>query len=259
MINKDTKLFVSVSSHPGNFGTSLYNEAFKVLGVNAIYEARKCENSFQFVEYVERLKCGEFSGISVSMPFKKLANYFVDLKLDNGMVLTDNANTLILEKDKRTRAFNTDVDGFRKSCEGILKDTKTAFVIGRGAVSDSICYVLDNCGIKYRDRHPSRFGPIPFSEIDDYDLLINASPLGMDQFPDNLFSKQVLSQCRYVFDVVNKKETNLVKLARELKKPVVSGPMMCLEGMCRQFQLYTKLEESPRKIFEKVMREKDFI
>lgn len=255
MINKETKLFVSVSSYPGDFGSSLYNAAFEYLGVNAAYKPLKCEGISNFVDIVRYAKLYSIKGISVSMPFKKIAVNLATLQ-DEDVVETGNANTLVFsENDPAPAAYNTDIDGFRTACWNFLRNNcvRSAVVVGSGAVADSIKLVLDEYAIPYIPVSSRKYIEIKA------DWLINASSVGMEHVPDNnFFKKEIVSQFECVFDAVNRKETNLVKLSRELKKPVVNGPMMCLEGMMRQFSLYTGLE-APRRVFETVMKEKGFV
>ena len=43
-INKDTKIFVSVSKLPGNTGSLLHNYGYKFLNIDAIYFPIKCNS-----------------------------------------------------------------------------------------------------------------------------------------------------------------------------------------------------------------------
>ena len=43
-IDKDTLLFMSASSAPGNFGSIIHNMAFNYYGINAIYKSFKINN-----------------------------------------------------------------------------------------------------------------------------------------------------------------------------------------------------------------------
>ena len=43
-IDKDTKLFISISRNPRNFGTIIYNQIFKIKKINAIYKSFKIKN-----------------------------------------------------------------------------------------------------------------------------------------------------------------------------------------------------------------------
>ena len=251
-INCDTKLFVSVSSHPGDFGATLYNSAFQELGINAIYKPLKCDYISQFVDIVRYAELYSIKGISVSMPFKRVA---IDLGRlgDEHVVYCGSANTLVFDGKKQSPiAYNTDFIGFENANQEALKSARSAVVVGNGAVSESVRYVLDKYNVRY----------IIVSSRKDIevksDWLINCSCIGMEHVPDIIFNKNNVSQFKYVSDVVNIKETNLIKIAKELEKLYVNGVAMCLEGMCKQFHLYTG-QEAPRKIFERALIESHYI
>lgn len=251
MIDKDTKLFVSVSSHPGNFGASLYNAAFEHLGYNAIYKPLKCETISQFVDIVRYAKNYSIEGISVSMPFKKVA---VNLgTLGDGRVgLIGNANTLVFDENPAPKAYNTDCVGFEKSAFWLLAQTKNAVIFGKGAVAESIANSLNVFNVSYMMTKD------PKDLTEEVDLFVNATPIGMEHIPDTIFTKKLVQKYKYIFDVVCKKETNLTKTAKNLNKPYVNGISMSLHQLIHQFQLYTHLE-APRQVFETVMKERDYI
>jgi len=257
MINKDTQLFVSVSKFPGNFGASLYNAVFKKLGYNAIYKPLKCETISQFVDIVRYAKAYSIKGISVSMPFKKVAVNLGTLDDDN-VIETGNANTLVFENNKPApMAYNTDYDGFERANLDFLKKANSAIIVGRGAVADSIKSVLFKHSIisicfssREKLKHPLTSG--------DSDWLINASPVGMDHVKDKIFTEKFLEPFKYVSDVVNKKETGLIKVAKKLGIPCVNGVSMAYEQLCSQWSHYTATA-APRDVFKKVLKENGYV
>ncbi|MDO8659949.1 MAG: hypothetical protein Q7K54_05130 [Candidatus Parcubacteria bacterium] len=258
IVNQHTQIFCSVSSHPGSFGSALYNTAFQELGYDAIYRPLKCETISQFVDIVRYAKSYSISGISVSMPYKKIA---VNLGTygDNEVIETGNANTLVFENGKfAPTAYNTDCRGFEQANFDILKQATSAIIVGRGAVADSIQCVLFKHSIisicfssREKLKHPLTSGG------DDW--LINASPVGMEHVEDKIFTNKFLEPFKYVSDVVCRdRETNLIKKAKKLGKTCVNGVSMSLEQLCDQFSLYTYLEP-PRDVFERVLKENGYV
>ena len=65
MINKDTKMFYSVSSNPGNFGATLYNAAFKFCEIDAFYRPLKLLPDCDFGKFIETMEEIGASGVSV--------------------------------------------------------------------------------------------------------------------------------------------------------------------------------------------------
>lgn len=254
MINKDTKLFVSVSSHPGNFGATLYNTAFQEINYNAVYKPLKINSVYDIPKLLENAPMFGVQGISVSMPWKKAITDFHGFFnfYSEEVKQTRNTNTLVLDSDNKWLGYNTDIVGFEKSNQEALKSARSATIVGRGAVSESVRYVLDKYGVRY----------VIVSSRKDIevksDWLINCSCVGMDHIPDNIFTENVVSQFQYVFDVVvSNKPTNLIKLAQKLKKNYVQGWEMSLEQLCKQFELYANTN-APRSIFRRVLKEKGY-
>ena len=66
-INKDTKIYGSFSSKPGNNGCIFFNNKFQENGINAIYKSFYSDNIRNSVIAAKTL---DFAGFAVSMPFK---------------------------------------------------------------------------------------------------------------------------------------------------------------------------------------------
>ena len=67
LINKDTRLCISLSGRPGNFGTRFHNYLYQKLGLNFVYKAFSTDDIEHAVKGVRALG---IRGCSVSMPFK---------------------------------------------------------------------------------------------------------------------------------------------------------------------------------------------
>ena len=78
-INKDTKIYCSFSSNPGNNGCKYFNNLFERKNINAIYKSFYSDNIQKSIEAVKTLN---ISGFAVSMPFKTQVLKYVD-KLTN--------------------------------------------------------------------------------------------------------------------------------------------------------------------------------
>ncbi len=200
-----------------------------------------------FYKILSALSMIKASGVSVSMPFKYDAwQQTVPPKED-----VTNVNTLVRQVSGHYYGYNTDIDGFMHACP--LTHVNSATIIGRGAVSDSIAYVLDKHKISYKKFAARNYGDETF-QGEYCDLLINATPLGMTGVVDNYFSNYIVSHHKMVFDVVVNQETNLKKVCQQEKVPYIPGYKMAMHQLIRQFELYTS-QTAPMILIEEKMRE----
>jgi shikimate 5-dehydrogenase len=79
LINKNTKIYCSFSSNPGNNGCVFFNKKFQENNIDAIYKSFYSDNIKKSVEAVKTLG---ISGFAISMPFKTEILKHVD-KQDN--------------------------------------------------------------------------------------------------------------------------------------------------------------------------------
>lgn len=245
-IDKDTKIFFSLASNPGNFGCKFFNYFFKKYGINAIYKSLKLENCCykEFIDLIYSFKKVNVGGISVSMPYKYYAAKICDIAGFN------NVNTIFFKNDDIV-GYNTDAIGFEKCLRKMLDNTANPdhrfYIYGGGAVANSILAVVKNfssyCRLFERQE--------VVLDVEDHcwNFLINASPVGMDHIEDKVFTKDRIKKFKYVFDVVNKKQdTNLIKLSKKLNKIYCKGSRMALYGAQQQFKIYTGIELTDKEV-----------
>lgn len=228
MINKDTALYFSISSSPGNFGATLYNKAFEWHGINAIYKPLQVERD-QFFTTLSALKMIGVKGVSVSMPFK----FEAVLNCVN-MSTCNNVNTLVMPKGWTLfQGFNTDGYGFLNACRDILPLVKSATILGKGAVSQTIQQVLKQYGIAFHVRSTDDL----IHDLPEGDLLINATPVGMNH-PDYIWPPSAIEKFKYVFDVVVRRDTRLLQVAKQMGKETIPGYKMAYYQFEQQFFHY---------------------
>jgi len=140
MINKDTKIYGSFSSNPGNNGCKFFNNMFVKNGVNAIY---KSFYSKDILESIIAVKILDIKGFAVSMPFKVEILKFVDEQ--SPQVKEIGAANTILNKDKYLIAFNTDWMGAYKYLQSF--DIEDITILGNGGFSKAVQYACKKLGI----------------------------------------------------------------------------------------------------------------
>ena len=140
LINKNTKIFVSFASNPGNFGNYFHNYLFDKLNLNYIYKSFKTDSIKLSLLSLRNLG---IRGCGISMPFKTEALKYVDI-MDKAVADIGSSNTVINE-DGVLKAFNTDSYSIRKILiEEKLKKNLNILIRGSGGMANAIIYTLKN-------------------------------------------------------------------------------------------------------------------
>lgn len=168
-INKDTLIYGSFSSTPGNNGCMFFNAEFERLGLNAIY---KSFYSDDIKKSFNAAKALGFKGFAVSMPFKKDIITLLS-KVDATALLIGAVNTVVLE-DGIYVGHNTDWAGVKRFLEE--RDVKSISIAGNGGFSKAIQFACELSGIKFEvlTRQDITLGVKP-----KFDLF-NATPISID-------------------------------------------------------------------------------
>lgn len=133
-------------------------------------------------------------GLNVTIPYKEQVIGYLN-KLDEGARLIGAVNCIKIENGILI-GYNTDAFGFERDLKEFLQNEdakpQQALVLGTGGAAKAVTFVLNKLHIpfKFVSREPSK-GDITYAELtslDDYQLIINTTPLGMapnfDSFPD---------------------------------------------------------------------------
>jgi shikimate dehydrogenase len=208
---------------------------------------------------VEGLKALKFRGFNVTMPHKRAMVGLVD-ELDDGAFISGAVNTVVIE-DSRTRGYNTDGGGMVTACEeaGIELSGKNVLLLGSGGTAAAIAFAFCEAGVRelhivsrnvenaasLRDKliltGVEQLSAHPLEalkqEVSDADVIVNATPLGMERGDPWPLPPERVWEGTAVCDVVYRPgtETPLVRLAKERGAPVVAGGRMLLyQGVLAQ-------------------------
>jgi len=149
-------------------------------------------------------------GLNVTIPYKQaIIPYLDDISAEARQVGA--VNTIKIENNKLI-GFNTDIYGFKKSLETILKTSNySALILGWGGAAKSIKYVLDNLGCKVQivTRKPLNNNILLYTELTEkllkkVKLIVNCTPLGtfpkVDECPKIPY--QYLDKRHILFDLI---------------------------------------------------------
>ena len=251
-IDKDTQLCLSISSRPGNFGTTIHNAAYEACNLNYIYKAfgiTDIENA------VKGIRAFNIRGCGVSMPYKESIIPFLD-EIDHDASQIGAINTVV-NNHGILKGYNTDIYGIEIALSKLkLTKTTTVLLIGAGGMAKAIVSVLKKMNlhnILVSNRTPKKaisiaqqfsIEALGFSEVNEttVDFLINATSVGMAPDLENcVFSLDQIRKSKFVLDVpTNPIETKLIRLADSCGKQIIPGHLISLHQAARQFELYTK-------------------
>jgi shikimate dehydrogenase len=145
MIDKDTKIYCSFSSNPGNNGCIFFNTAFKNKKINAIYKSFYSDNIKKSIDAVKVLG---ISGFAVSMPFKIEILEYVD-EFSEEVNNIKSCNTVINENGKLI-AYNTDYIAVMKYFQELKIKNKDIYIIGNGGFSKAVQYACKVLEFNYK-------------------------------------------------------------------------------------------------------------
>jgi len=167
MINKETKIYCSFSSNPGNNGCVFFNSEFKELNMNAIYKSFYSDDIKKSIEAVKSLG---IKGFALSMPFKIEALDYVDEVEDSARKI-GSINTVV-NKDGYLKGYNTDWVGVKKYFK--KNNFDLIYIIGNGGFSKVIQYTCNVMGIRFEVITRENWNII--EELEDK-IIFNATPV----------------------------------------------------------------------------------
>jgi shikimate dehydrogenase len=237
----------------------LHNYWFKKYKIDASYSIINAEER-DLGSVVKKIKDGLLSGVNVTLPYKQKIINHVD-KIVNDAKTTGSVNTLLLNGPNLVVGENTDVFGFQaaylKEIDNDIK--KKALVVGAGGVSPSIILSLQKSGVKdisiiNRTHDKCLFLKKNFnylkvlrwenlsSEISNYDIIINATSLGLKNGQDFDFD---FINCKkhaiYIDTIYNPLKTKTLKFLEEKEIKVFNGLDMFIYQGQKSFYLWNKI------------------
>ena len=187
-------------------------------------------------------------GLNVTIPYKKEVCKFVDELFGPSAGLRV-VNTLSIRQLEATaeqkipgfhiKGFNTDIYGFKESIRPLMRPWfERALILGTGASSESVAYVLFKLGIDtlFVSRTPEGEDEIGWDEINEHvlrfhPLIINTTPVG--QFPESekfpALPYQFITDKHLLYDLIyNPVETEFLKKGKAHGAQIHNGYSMLI-------------------------------
>jgi 3-dehydroquinate dehydratase / shikimate dehydrogenase len=230
---------------------AIMNAAFRRENVNAVYVTLHAKTLKDLLTCVKEIP---IHGISVTMPYKEAILQHLD-NSDSHTTKVGACNTVVRAQDGKLYGFNTDTAGVIRPIEKRLSTIEGArvLVIGAGGAARAAVFALKERGAevyilnrslahakKLAHQSRARIMKRPDLKKMAFDVIINATPLGMgaNSRETPLQDKEI--NTRYVFDMVyDPPETRFMKLAKERGAQIIPGIEMFVHQAARQFEIWT--------------------
>ena len=247
----------------------LHNYWFEKYEINASYSIIDV-NEDNLNDVVSKIKDKALSGLNITLPYKQRIVPHLDY-LVNDAKITSSVNTLYLDDKNNTVGENTDVFGLQAA---YLKEVdkaseKKALVIGAGGVSPSVILSLEKSGVKnisiinrtyekcvFLKKKFNNIKIIEWNKLEeaikDYDIIINATSLGLKNEEDFSFNfKNTKENLIFIDTIYNPLETKTIKFLRDKDTKVFNGLEMFIYQGQKAFYLWNKINpEIDQKLIE---------
>jgi 3-dehydroquinate dehydratase/shikimate dehydrogenase len=250
---------VGVIGHPVGHSLSplVHNTGFRILGLDFVYipfEVARLDRFLRdFVHPGTRQIPWRLRGLSVTIPHKVAVLSFLD-EVDPLAQRVGAVNTIVIEGE-RLLGYNTDVAGGTEPlAERFALHGARVAIVGAGGAARALAY-----GVRERGARVLLFGRRPerVRELADaigaeahtledlvahtFDVVVNATPVGMTGYPvSEVIPEEALRHRPLVYDLVyTPLETPLLRRAKQMGCPVLSGIEMFLRQAAAQFRLWT--------------------
>ena len=248
-IGRDTRLCMSLSARPGNFGSRFHNRLYALTGLDYVYKAFSTSDLAGAVGGIRALN---IRGCAISMPFKEAVIALLD-GLAPSAAAIDSVNTIVNDDGVLT-GHNTDYAAVAALIADI--DPATRFVLrGSGGMAKAVAAALRDAGFRdgtivARNQGAGR----PLADLygfawqgdlaDDARaaMLINVTPMGMTGADADVlaFPPAMIAAADAVLDVVQyPPETPLLRSAAAAGKRCITGTEVAVLQALEQFVLYT--------------------
>ena len=248
------KYFVIGNPITHSLSPKLHNYWLKENNIDANYDKKKIEEK-NLQTIISELKEKKINGINVTVPFKKVVIPYLD-NLSPEAEQTQSVNTIILSNDNLV-GHNTDILGFDKAIKNLNFDMKgkKILILGAGGVVPSIIFALNKMNVskiiisnrtkekaEYLKSQFHNLEVLDWGDINDFDVIINATSLGLNKESINLdFSK--FDNNKLFYDVIyNPEETNFLKEGKKLGNRTENGKLMFIYQAFEAFKLWHGIE-----------------
>lgn len=260
LIGRDTRLCMSLSARPGNFGTRFHNRLYELTGLDYLY---KSFSTTDLPAAIAGIRALGIRGCAISMPFKEAVIALLDGMGPSARAI-DSVNTIVNDNGVLT-GHNTDYGAVVDLLADV--DRTLPFLLhGSGGMAKAVAAALSDGGFRSgrivsRNEAAGRalaglYGYDWIAEpVGSAALLVNVTPLGMTG-PDAdvlAFPETMIAACEIAFDVVQYPAvTPFLWVAAETGKRCITGTEVATLQALQQFVLYTGVTPDSTQVADAV-------
>ena len=228
-------------------GIFLHNPLFRRAQQDAVY----CRFQTMDIEKFMRFLVPHLSGFSVTLPHKQTVMNYLD-QIDLPARAIGAVNTVI-RRGKELLGSNSDAPGALDAVENVMRvNGKRMLILGAGGAARALAYeakqrgaevVISNRTARKGQDLAREFGLgfVKWGKFADarFDILVNATPIGMVPDTDKTPVPKSILRNKIVFDAVyNPPMTRLLRDAKSQGAKIVQGTEMYINQAARQAELY---------------------
>jgi shikimate dehydrogenase len=259
----------SLSLHAVSLGASMHLAGYRALDLSFTYVPFAVPDAAHLADALRGMRGLGIRGFGVSYPYKQAVMAHLDA-IDPMAKRIGAVNTIVNDDGKLT-GHNTDwIGAVRAIEEHAPLAGANVLLLGAGGAASAIAHGLAeskaHVTIASRDRAKGEalaravggkaMGLDEVKETNEFDLLVNATPVGMAGVDDSMpVPGDALHAELVVMDIVYKPiETRVLAAARACDATAIHGGRMLLYQAARQFELYTA-RTAPLAAMDAALRE----
>jgi shikimate dehydrogenase len=241
---------------------SLFEGIFKILNLEGSYIKFQLKE-FEIKPFLESMRIKGFDGMNVTIPYKEIICDYLDF-IDPHAEKIKAVNTIHFFNGK-IKGYNTDFYGFNKSIEEFTDKIQRATIIGGGGAGRAVLYTISQLECEKMfliDRNPIRrerirkdfyfLNNLELMEwredlftraIKESDFVVNATPLGMEGFPDLKFELSFSLEGKIFMDLIyNPPLTSFLSKAKSLGAEIKNGEDMLIFQAMKSLEIWTGIK-----------------
>ncbi len=212
-------------------------------------ELKKIELEYELIstDNIKNINIAKYDGLNITIPYKSEILDYVSA-MTSEVEHMGNANTIFQDK-----AYNTDISGLHYALNELIGDlnkVKRVVVLGNSNTAKMISYLFKDSKVIIVSRNPVD-KQVSYDELDEFygDLIINTTPLTMNNLNKSPITSEHLKKFKYVYDLNYNPSHNLfLKDATELNIPNDNGLLMLIMQAIYAFEIWTEQKVSISEI-----------